>query len=184
MPTPRDLDDSDDLTELQKRGWREEPPLIDFGDDNPVEAEKHIEPRPTDRLKMLLRQMEIEVMDSRPPEQTAQPTRHYEVEDEEVKPEPRWRAGRRLGLRRDEVLREEMISSPERSPAEAEDDEEEQESPPTPPLRLTNQYSARRNDCQCDIERGYVHELTPAAHAGPSSSHRLPSRAAVLRNST
>lgn len=183
MPTPRDLDDSDDLTELQKRGWREEPPLIDFEDDVPVEMDKRAEPRPTDRLKMLLRQMEMEVIDSKPVERDVPLSPERQIQDEEVKPEPRWRAGRRLGLRRGDSPREEIPSSPERSPTEIEEDEEELESPPTPPIRLTNPYSTKRRDGRLAIQICCVHLLTQSDLARPSSSQRLPSRAAVLRNS-
>lgn len=150
MPTPRDLDDSDDLTELQKRGWREEPPLIDFGDDIPAEMSNQKEARPTDRLKMLLRQMEMEVIDSKPTERGMVSSPEYGAPDEEVKPEPRWRAGRRLGLRRDEAPAEEVSRSPEEPPVQLDQEEDDLESPPTPPIRLTHPYSARRREGEHD----------------------------------
>lgn len=178
MPTPRDLDDSDDLIELQKRGWKDEAPLIDFEEDVPPASKGTMEPRPTDRLKMLLKQMEMEVIDSTPSARARGPEAREEVLEEEVKPEARWRAGRRLGLRREEQMRQEVPSLPEHSPA----DDEELESPLTPPLRLSNPYSARTTDGRLHSWIMRSSELT-AATASLSSSHRLPSRAAVLRNS-
>ncbi|WVW84265.1 hypothetical protein I302_106295 [Kwoniella bestiolae CBS 10118] len=132
--------------------------LIDY--DDPEEG-KVI--NPTDKLRELLNQMRKEVEISRP---VTAYTDTY-AEGEEVHTE---RQGQRVGGRRD-WMDNLGPSSPPRN-RHGEEEEEEEQSPPTPPPRIGNPYSARRG------ERRNSPNLPPP-HPG-----RLPSRAAVLRNST
>ena len=130
-------------------GGREEPPLIDFGEDKYGQEASltkggQAEQTPGDRLRMLLRQMEAEVRDTTPTKTSPLV--------EENKPKSAWRDGRRRILPRD---------NPQENARDDDDDEEEEEgdeghsdeeddSPPTPPLRITNPYLSRRNqDGEC-----------------------------------
>lgn len=160
MPPPVDtsLSDYEDAYGLRgKGGWgdmqrhddQDQAPLIDFEEEIPATQKMGAmeETKPADRLKMLLRQMEMEVIDSTPA--VPRVLRPSEQKAEETK--TGWRSGRRLGLNHDaERFRDEAPSSPEIASREHDDDgDDEIESPPTPPLRLHNPYLARRNDRTC-----------------------------------
>ena len=148
--------------DFQEEEKEDSAPLIDFEDDA---AEKTTttkttgmgeETKPADRLKMLLRQMEMEVIDSTPvaPRTMTQPVKHVEKHvEEEVKG---WRSGRRLGLGHEVERRHvDAPSSPEMHIGELDEDGDDAiESPPTPPLRLHNPYLARRNDRE--FKQGYL----------------------------
>ena len=103
-------------------------------------------PTPSDKLKMLLRRMDMEIRTTTPAVR-----RTYEMEEQEQETEEEyddhvetkepehfvtgWRAGRRTGLARPETHIAEM---------EAGEQEEEREDPPTPPIRaVNNPYLAR-----------------------------------------
>jgi hypothetical protein len=146
-------------TSRRKEEQDDSAPLIDFEEDPAVPAVPirvvdkmgmgmGEETKPADRLKMLLRQMEMEVIDSTPAVPRTSGQSVEEVKAEEIK--TGWRSGRRLGLGGEGERRDAHVpSSPEMhgGDSELEDDgDDEIESPPTPPLRLHNPYLARRND--------------------------------------
>lgn len=120
-------------------GWNEEPPLIDF--DEP--AEKHLTQveKPADRLKMLLRQMEAEVEETKIKQAAVRAV--SPVKD--VK--SNWRDGRRGVLEQQQARR--RYSSQEENVEPGSEADGEEDSPPTPPLRITNPYLSRRT-----VERG------------------------------
>ena len=118
---------------------QDQTPLIDFEDDTPKQKPLMEGTKPADRLKMLLRQMEMEVFDSTP---VLPRTMRKEI-TEEVR--SGWRGGRRLGLAVESAYGDEVPSSPGRVLEHEEDGDDEVESPPTPPLRLQNPYLARQN---------------------------------------
>lgn len=131
---------SDDGTQIPLH--EEEAPLIDFGDDNTKGFKSTINQTPGDKLRMLLKQMEAEVRDA--------------ARIEAPPPVPRVQTPRSK-WRQDKVEHKVPDAG----------SEEEEDSPPTPPMRITNPYLARKKQ----------------ASLSPQQAPRLPSRAAVLRNS-
>ena len=134
-PLPR-LDDEE---YGEKLIWNDEP-LIDFEDDadiDPVQGEKE---RPADRLKMLLRQMEVEVEQTKIKQAVV---RALTPPRDQVNHTSHWRQGRKG-----------ILGEPSRSFSDNEDQGDglagsdadgEEDSPPTPPPRISNPYSSRRN---------------------------------------
>jgi hypothetical protein len=117
--------------------------LIDFDEEEETDQDQGVvKMTPAEKLKLLLKQMEVEVRDSTPAPSRIQ-ARPVEKRAEEQR--GGWRDERRRGVpQRDRQAVQSRTSSPER-PQLARDDQEE-ESPPTPPPRITNPYlySARR----------------------------------------
>ncbi|OCF60913.1 hypothetical protein L486_00557 [Kwoniella mangroviensis CBS 10435] len=133
--------------------------LIDYDEphvEHQEEEEKMV--NPTDKLRELLNQMRKEVEINRPVNSLA-----YSEDEQEVRPR----------RQRDDAVASNNagLSSPPRK-RYGEESEDEEQSPPTPPPRIGNPYAARRG------ERRNSPNL-PSSQPG-----RLPSRAAVLRNST
>jgi hypothetical protein len=122
---------------------------IDDEDDEVDVGANPVEITPAEKLKMLLRQMEVEVRDTTPaPPMVA--ARSIPRSESHVVPTPSaarggWREGRRRGL--EQIGQEERRSVPSSPEVPHRDErEEEEESPPTPPHRITNPYlySSRR----------------------------------------
>ncbi|OCF43046.1 hypothetical protein I317_03139 [Kwoniella heveanensis CBS 569] len=128
------------------------------------EAQRGTEMAPSDKLRELLRMMQQEVEISKP----AAPSAILRGGEREKESSPERRDHvRRHGYNPDRR----QTGNVEQKEEEENGNEEEAESPPTPPPRINNPYAARRG------QRG--RDSPTLAQPG-----RLPSRAAVLLNST
>ncbi|WWC88995.1 uncharacterized protein L201_003912 [Kwoniella dendrophila CBS 6074] len=179
---------SDDPTEVPPLhnhygdGIVKEGRLIDYDDSPEQEEEEEEEAKnPGDKLRELLNQMRQAVEYTKPPPSLQQSVTIPQQEERRITRRRDWRKS--LYNSHNHMDQEDEAgpssSSREGSPerrrynhveADDEEEEEEQESPPTPPPRIGNPYAARRFDRRSSPNLGQ-----PA---------RMPSRAAVLLNST
>ncbi|WWC62216.1 uncharacterized protein I303_104811 [Kwoniella dejecticola CBS 10117] len=189
---------SDDATEVPAIHYPKEGKLIDFENDNENEYEGELEndeqvgeeegQNPGDKLRELLNQMRQAVEVSKP---TSIPQESFSSSSSRLKSD--WRKSLYGAQALNEAQGEGEVaqagpSSPRRrnrnryfteerseedenqgNAADEDDEEEEEQSPPTPPPRIINPYS-RRGDRR--------------SSPNLSQPSRLPSRAAVLLNST
>ncbi len=135
---------------VEYEDWNDEPPLIDF-DEPAEEVEVKVE-KPADRLKMLLRQMEAEVEETKHKQEAVRAMSPVKETPREVR--SNWRNGRRGMISSETHNGEPRVDIAENGHlVDGSDADVEEDSPPTPPLRITNPYLSRRpvegeSDCK------------------------------------
>ncbi|ORX35586.1 hypothetical protein BD324DRAFT_652135 [Kockovaella imperatae] len=148
-----------DRTELAEREDDKEELLIDMSDDAPVERVERVEqPSPAEKLKLLLRQMDAEIRETGPANQSG-PSRTASG----------WREKRMNG---DEAREEE--------------EEEEDDSPPTPPRRIPSTRMSQHVPSRAAVLRAskYPQEPRQSTSRSPEPSHPTPLETYIARTSS